>query len=135
VDQSGPLITLQADPALVAPGVNTLHGLMVDESSVATITLEIEDSWGVTSTVGFHDATPDDGRWEYTWDIGDAEEDDWYYVAVMAEDVFGQAGEWSRWYILTVDATAPALTSAARTEAAWKTASSGGRRKRRSPAL
>ncbi|HNT75040.1 MAG TPA: Ig-like domain-containing protein, partial [Anaerolineae bacterium] len=118
VDQSGPLITLQADPALVAPGVNLLHGLMVDASSVATITLQIEDPWGETTMVEFHDATLDDGRWEYAWDIGAAEEGDQYAVAVMAEDIHGQVGAWSRWVLLTVDATRPILTLSSATEAA-----------------
>lgn len=118
VDQSGPLITLQVDPALLAPGVNTLHGLLVDASAVATITLQIEDPWGDTTMVEFHDATPDDGRWEYAWDIGAAEAGDQYAVAVMAEDVYGQAGAWSRWVLLTVDATRPTLTLGNATQAA-----------------
>ncbi|MGD2205983.1 MAG: hypothetical protein PVH17_04310, partial [Anaerolineae bacterium] len=106
LDQSPPLAVLRPDSLLVAPGANEMGGLVLDQSAVPDIELEIEGPSG-SQTLACPAAEA--GRWACPWDTGVANEGDTFRLRARASDAYGQQGDWTAWLQLTVDDTAPGL--------------------------
>ncbi len=105
-------VTITAPDFVIPAGLVTVRGLVVDESPVPVIDIEVLDEARNVKTVACADETPTDGHWACTWDAGNASDGDTYQVRAQATDIFGQASEWTEWRTFEVDAVAPEISLA-----------------------
>ncbi len=103
----------------IYPGLNTIQGAVfdLDSSLVPTITLQVQNPSGSTTTITCRDATPDDGRWACDWDVGLAvPNDSQFHLRARASDRVGHVSGWTDWLTLTVDTKPPSVSLDAATE-------------------
>ncbi len=89
---------------LTGQGVQTFEGVVVDQSAVPTIQIEVA---GQPTTCT--DATPEDGRWSCAVDLGSRSDGATLPVRLRALDRFGHDTGWLPGPTLVVDTAAPSL--------------------------
>lgn len=111
VDTAAPTNLTILQPISVTKGLTTtLYGTLVDASAVPTLTLEITPQpAGAASVVTCIDATPEDGEWACTLDLGDLSAFGTLRVRVRATDEFGNTSGYSQPVTLTIDTTPPTV--------------------------
>lgn len=96
---------LLAPTTLIGAGLQTLVGMVSDQSPVPTIVLDLGGSQ-TTCT----DLTPADGQWQCTVDLGNHSDGTSIPVQIKAIDQHGHGSDWFSGPSLIVDTTAPTLT-------------------------
>jgi hypothetical protein len=110
-------LVIEAPLAFANAYTNTVRGRVSDPSGVPTITLEIAQVGGTTSTQTCIDATPSDGEWVCHWNAQGAADGTQFELRVKATDRFGNTiPSWTTPHKVEVDATAPTVTLSGATQ-------------------
>lgn len=110
IDQSGPIVGVQAAPGLIGPGENTVRGYYFDQSPVPTVTLQIQLPGGQQIDQVCTDETPEDGSWTCAWNAPQVADGTAFNLRARGVDSHGQVGEWTKWIAMTQDIAPPEIT-------------------------
>ena len=106
IDKRSPdYVELQSPSMVVAPGEQAFTGFVNDESTVPTITLEINNQ-----PINCPGSTPDHAQWSCPVTIDSVADGDLLRTRVKAQDEHGFESRWFRGPSLVVDSTPPTLT-------------------------
>ncbi|MEE8389245.1 MAG: Ig-like domain-containing protein [Anaerolineae bacterium] len=116
-DTAGPgYISLVQPTTIISQNQVMVSGVVVDESPVKDISLQVQAPGGGSTTLSCVDDTPGDGSWACPWDVTATNgglpptDGETFQLRARATDPFGQSSEWTHWHELVVDTAPPTLT-------------------------
>lgn len=111
LDPEGPRrLRIQSPVAIVAPGINTITGIVNDRSPVPTIILEVGLPDGSTSQTTCTDSQPANPIWTCDVDLGAVVEGETITIRAKGIDEHGNESEWLDEQSFRVDGEAPTIT-------------------------
>ncbi|MGB0383516.1 MAG: LamG-like jellyroll fold domain-containing protein [Ardenticatenaceae bacterium] len=119
LDSKGPrYVGIESPVAVVAPGVNTLTGIVDDRSSVPTIVLEVGLADGNTTQTTCTDAEPANAIWTCEVDLGAVVEGERITIRAKGIDEHGNESQWFDDSAFRVDGQAPTIALSDKSTAA-----------------